>query len=174
MRQWPSAWQVTRRSPARRSRSYIRIRTGAAEAWIATHAAHFEAGTHVDLAVERPSDHALLGAIGLRIEREHARAELGYWIGVPYWGYGYCTEAARAIVRYGFTDLGLQRIYAYCFTTNPASGRVLQKLGMTHEGMRRKHTLKDGVFLSSDAYGILRVESDRFRDARDEGESEKA
>ena len=118
--------------------------------------------------------HALLGAIGLRIEREHARADLGYWIGVPYWRRGYCTEAARAIVRYGFTEQGLRRIYAHCFTTNPASGRVLQKLGMTHEGMRREHTLKDGVFLSSDGYGMLRAEFDRIQDPRVEGESEKA
>ncbi|MBI1924811.1 GNAT family N-acetyltransferase [Candidatus Poribacteria bacterium] len=131
---------------------------GAAEAWIASHAVLFEQGTAVHFAIERPSDGTLIGAIGLRLEREHARAELEYWIGKPYWGQGYCTEAAQAVVQYGFVSLGLHRIYAYHFTINPASGRVLQKIGMQYEGRRRQHTVKDDVFLDSDAYGILRNE----------------
>src|SRR5271166_264844 len=45
---------------------------------------------------------ALCGGVGLQIEAEHRRAELGYWIGVPYWGNGYATEAAMAMVKYGF------------------------------------------------------------------------
>jgi len=103
---------------------------GAAEAWIASHAAQFEQGTAVHFAIERSSDGAVIGAIGLGLEREHARAELGYWVGKPYWGQGYCTEAAQAVVHYGFVSLDLNRIYAHHFTTNPASGRVLQKIGI--------------------------------------------
>src|SRR5271166_4783579 len=59
----------------------------------------------------RQSD-TLCGGVGLMIEAEHRRAELGYWIGVPYWGNGYATEAARALVKYGFGTLGLHRIFA--------------------------------------------------------------
>ena len=70
------------------------------------------------------------------------RAELGYWMGVPYWNHGYCSEAARALVAYGFEQMGLHRIYAHHFTRNPASGRVMQKAGMTYEGTLRQHIKK--------------------------------
>jgi RimJ/RimL family protein N-acetyltransferase len=54
---------------------------------------------------------------------------------VPYWGRGYATEAARAIVDFAFGELGLNRVFAYHFTSNPASGRVLQNIGMRLEGL---------------------------------------
>jgi ribosomal-protein-alanine N-acetyltransferase len=129
---------------------------GAAEAWIAGHAGSFQRGESLTFAVERRSDGALVGAVGLRLELEHARAELGYWIGKPYWGDGLATEAAAAAVRHAFEAYGLNRVYAYHFTNNPASGRVLQKLGMTYEGRRRRHTLKWGTFLDSDMYAVVR------------------
>ena len=109
-------------------------------------------------AVERRDDGALVGAVSLRVEREHARAELGYWIGVPYWNSGYGTEAARATVAYGFRELGVDRIFAYHFSVNPASGRVLPKIGMQHEGRLRGHHRKWGQALDSEVYGILRAE----------------
>ncbi len=57
---------------------------------------------------------------------------------------GYCTEAAEAVVWYGFEVLGLNRIYACHFKRNPASGRVVRKIGMTHEGCLRQHVKKWG------------------------------
>ena len=128
---------------------------GTAEAWILSHEKRFKKGNLVNFAIERLSDQALLGAIGLRLEQEHARAELGFWVGRPYWRQGYCTEAGMELVKHAFTSLKLNRIYAHHFTTNPASGRVLQKIGMQREGTRRKHTLKDGVYLDSEIYAIL-------------------
>jgi RimJ/RimL family protein N-acetyltransferase/DNA-binding transcriptional MerR regulator len=116
----------------------------ASEAWIGRHEGAWEQGEGVEFAVERLDDAVLLGAIGLRIAPEHARAELGYWIGVPYWGRGYATEAARAMLNLAFDELGLNRVFAYHFTSNPASGRVLQKIGMLLEGTRRQHTRKRG------------------------------
>jgi RimJ/RimL family protein N-acetyltransferase len=80
---------------------------------------------------------------------------LGYWIGVPYWGNGYATEAGRAVLDHGFGELGLNRVYAHCFARNPASRRVLEKLGMRHEGTRRRHTLKWGEYLDEEEFGIL-------------------
>jgi [ribosomal protein S5]-alanine N-acetyltransferase len=127
---------------------------GAAEEWISGQ----ERGDSITFAIERVEDGALVGAVSLRLEREHERAELGYWIGVPYWGNGYATEASAAAVRHGFTALGLNRIYAFHFATNPASGRVLQKIGMTHEGTRRAHTLKWGEHLDNECYAVLRGE----------------
>ena len=67
-------------------------------------------------------DEVLVGAVGLRLKREHDRAELGYWIGVPYWGRGYATEAAAAVVGYAFETLGLHRVFASHYTKNAASG----------------------------------------------------
>lgn len=97
----------------------------------------------------------LCGGIGLEVERAHDRAELGCWIGVPYWSRGYCSEAAREIVRYGFDNLGLNRIFAYHFAANLASGRVLQKLGMKHEGRLRQHVKKWDRYLDLEHYGLL-------------------
>jgi [ribosomal protein S5]-alanine N-acetyltransferase len=102
----------------------------------------------------RQSD-TLCGGVGLMIEAEHRHAELGYWIGAPYWGNGYATEAARAVVKYGFSVLGLHRIYASHFSGNPASGGVLKKIGMRHEGCMRAHVLKWGEFLDLEMYGMV-------------------
>ncbi len=97
----------------------------------------------------------LCGGIGLMIEAEHRRAELGYWIGVPYWGNGYATEAARIVVNYGFGALGLHKIFASHFANNPTSGNVLRKIGMRHEGSLRAHVMKWGKLLDLEMYGML-------------------
>lgn len=109
-------------------------------------------------AIIRKQDQQFVGGIGLRVEADHRRAELGYWIGVPYWREGYATEAARALVTHGFATLQLNRIYASHFAGNEASGRVLQKIGMRHEGCQHQHILKWGRFLDSEMYGILRAD----------------
>ena len=108
------------------------------------------------LAITLRSDGRQIGGIGLRIEEEHHHAELGYWLGVPFWGQGYATEAARELVRYGFEELELHRICATHFKHNPASGRVLKKIGMRYEGCRREHLQKSGQFIDSEMYAILR------------------
>jgi RimJ/RimL family protein N-acetyltransferase len=129
-----------------------------AERWIASHAPRFEAGTLATFAIVRSADATLLGAVGLVIERDDRRAELGYWLGVPYWKAGYMTEAARALVGCGFAQLELHRILATHITRNPASGRVMQKIGMRYEGTLREHVLKWGTFEDLAQYAILRAE----------------
>lgn len=79
-------------------------------------------------------------------------------MGLPFWGNGYMTEAAAAVVAYGFAHLNLQRIYAYHYARNPASGRVMQKIGMTYEGCMRQHVWKGSRFEDSMIYSILRQE----------------
>jgi ribosomal-protein-alanine N-acetyltransferase len=108
------------------------------------------------LATTLRSDGRQIGGIGLRIDEQHQHAELGYWLGVAYWSQGYATEAAREILRYGFEDLGLHRIFASHFRHNPASGRVLVKLGMDHEGCQREHLRKWDQFVDSELYGMSR------------------
>jgi [ribosomal protein S5]-alanine N-acetyltransferase len=105
--------------------------------------------------IVRESD-TLCGGIGLRIDGDHCRAELGYWIGRPYWGNGYATEASKAVVHYGFATLGLHRIFACHFGNNPSSGRVLEKIGMRPEGTQRGHIVKWGESLDQVNYGMLK------------------
>jgi [ribosomal protein S5]-alanine N-acetyltransferase len=68
----------------------------------------------------------------------------------------YCTEAARAVLEFAFTEFRLNRVHAHHFSHNPASGRVMQKVGMRHEGHLRRHVKKWGEFYDVEAYGILR------------------
>jgi len=110
------------------------------------------------LAIVLRDDGRQVGGAGLTIDQRHQHAELGYWLGAPDWGQGYATEAARELLRYGFEDLGLHRIFASHFGHNPASGRILAKLGMSYEGCQREHLLKWDQFVDSELYGILRQE----------------
>jgi RimJ/RimL family protein N-acetyltransferase len=131
---------------------------GMAEQWIAGHESSREAGTLVVFAVVLREGMQLIGAIGLTIDRAANKGDLGYWIGKPYWGKGFCTEAARAVLGYGFETLGLNRISARHFARNPASGRVMAKIGMTLEGTARQDAIKWRHYEDLVQYGILRHE----------------
>ncbi|HET7040124.1 MAG TPA: GNAT family N-acetyltransferase [Gemmatimonadales bacterium] len=132
---------------------------GAAEQWVSGRAEEYAQGTAVTYAVSDRRTGELVGAIGLHLYPRFARAEMGYWIGVPYWNRGYGTEAARAMLRFGFETLGLHRIYAAHFARNPASGRVMEKVGMRREGVWRQHIRREGGPLEDAVvYGILRSE----------------
>jgi RimJ/RimL family protein N-acetyltransferase len=112
----------------------------------------------ITLLTDGSSNGRLIGGVGLRFAFDHQHAELGYWIGVPYWGNGYATEAARAMLGYGFETLKLHRIFASYFKPNAASGRILVKLGMRHEGCQREHIRKWDQFVDLELYGMLRRE----------------
>ncbi|MEM9540305.1 MAG: GNAT family N-acetyltransferase [Cyanobacteria bacterium P01_E01_bin.42] len=130
-----------------------------AEAWIASHPHEFAEGKAVHFAIECKESQQLIGAIALRdIEREHCQGELGYWLGVEFWGRGYTSEAAKMAIAYGFEVLLLHRIYAYHMARNPASGRVLQKLGMRQEGLLCDRVRKWDIFEDVCLYAILTEE----------------
>jgi RimJ/RimL family protein N-acetyltransferase len=107
----------------------------------------------------------IVGAIAVCAsgDPEQRRAELGYWIGVPYWGKGFATEAGRAVLEFAFTRRRLHRVFAQHYMTNPASGRVMQKLGMTAEGTLREHIFKNGEYLDVAVYSVLQKEWQRAR-----------
>jgi [ribosomal protein S5]-alanine N-acetyltransferase len=128
---------------------------GDAAGWIGTRAASYAEGQNVNFAITLRDGGTLVGSIGLVAEPEHHRAELGYWIGKAYWGRGYATEAAEAVVGFGFETLGLNKIHAAHFIKNPSSGRVLEKLGMTYEGCLREHDYKWGVYEDIKVYAVL-------------------
>jgi ribosomal-protein-alanine N-acetyltransferase len=129
-----------------------------AATWIGTHAAKYAAGQLASFAIAERDSGALAGAMGLTLEPAHGRAELGYWIGKPFWGRGYATEAGRAVLRFGFEALALNKIHAAVFLRNPASDRVIRKLGMKWEGRLREHDLKWGAYEDIDVYAMLSKE----------------
>lgn len=131
---------------------------GMAEQWISKHQDTFEKDQGVTFAIVRKTDDALVGAISLMGMSKGHQAELGYWIGKPYWNHGYCTEASRAVLQYAFSDLGLVRVHSCHITRNPASGRVMQKIGMRHEGCRRQHVRKWDKTEDLELYGMLKSE----------------
>ncbi len=130
-----------------------------AEEWIAGQADSCAEEKSVVFAIELKSEGGLIGAIGLRdIDREHAQAEMGFWVGVEWWGEGYASEAARAVLCFGFGQLELNRIYAHHMIRNPASGRVLERIGMLREGLLRQRVRKWGIFEDVVLLAILRGE----------------
>lgn len=129
-----------------------------ARMFLALDAAEGASGGAVRFAV-RLDGEGLVGVVGLhQIDRDRSRAELGYWIGVPWWGRGYATEAAARVVRYGFDELGLHKIHAHHLARNLASGRVLERIGMQREGFLREEVLKWGRYEDVILYGLIRTE----------------
>jgi [ribosomal protein S5]-alanine N-acetyltransferase len=132
---------------------------GAATRWIETHAPAWGAGTGVTYAIVETSNGKLAGVVSLmQIHREFRRGELGYWIAPDRWNKGFATEASAALLDFGFRTLGLHRIESAHFVRNPASGKVMQKLGMQQEGIERDCAVKWDRFESLVRYAILEPE----------------
>jgi len=94
----------------------------------------------------------LIGCIGLEIVSKE-EAELGYWLGVPYWGRGLTSEAATEVIQVAFAEFGFQRIFAKHYLSNLASGRVMAKAGMSHVGQEQEID-RDGKLVSMEVYEI--------------------
>lgn len=137
---------------------------GMAQKWIAGHARLFRDGKAVHFAITKRDDARFVGTISLMDLQHRHRAEFGFWIGRPFWNLGYCTEAATAVLKYAFEVLSLNRVYASHFTRNPASGRILLKLGMEYEGCLRDHEWKWEKFESLKHYGILKRDWERRKE----------
>ncbi len=112
-------------------------RDGMAEEWINSHPVKLKAGTQLSYAITSSETGVLFGAISLT-HIEKTQANLGYWIGEPYWGNGYCPEAGIRLVNFAFDELNLERVYALHLTSNPASGRVMKKMGMKHHSTEQR------------------------------------
>ncbi len=124
--------------------------------WIMTHDDAWKRDRGLTLAIcLGPAGDTLVGAISIALFMPHSYGELGYWIAVGSWGQGYATEAAHAVTAYAFTALSLHRVQGRHFTRNPASGRVLQKLGMQLEGIHRDVYSRWDHFEDVAVYGVL-------------------
>ena len=112
------------------------------------------------LAITLPGERArLIGNCGVRVnDPEQREGNIGYELDPAYWGHGYATEAARAVLSFGFERLGLHRIWAECVADNSASAHVLEKLGMRREGHFREHAYFKGRWWDSLVYAVLEHE----------------
>lgn len=122
---------------------------GLAEArrWIEACRQDCAAGHRLGLAIIIEGSTDLAGYIGLHhIDNEHGEAEISFWIGAAHEGCGFVGEACEAVIGYGFGTLGLNRICAFHMTRNPASERLLTRLGFQREGLLRQRVRKWGVY----------------------------
>ena len=116
-------------------------------------------GTDFTFAITRKSDGVYLGGCGVHL-RENGEWEFGYWIGKPYWGNGYATEAARALVQFAFETLKIDMLTAGWFFDNPASGRVLEKLGCTRTGTDERECRSRGHSVVCNTVRLTREQFD--------------
>lgn len=107
-------------------------------------------------AIASPAE--LVGGIGFTIKADINRlsAEIGYWLGEPFWGRGIATRAVKAVTGYAFSNFDIVRLYAEVFSNNEASTRVLEKAGYVYEGRLRKYVIKDGKILDMLVYAVVR------------------
>lgn len=127
-----------------------------ARSWISTHQPDLDAGIKIVYAITLSDSGTLVGTIGLH-DIKPPQAEMGYWVGEPYWGNGYCTEAATALIEHAFTAMDLSRIHSEHLVSNPASGRVMQKAGMRHYASSQCHD-RYGDLVDIELYEIMRFE----------------
>jgi RimJ/RimL family protein N-acetyltransferase len=99
-----------------------------------------------------------VGGVGLEPMADVYRltATVGYWLGEPFWGRGFATQALRALSAYAFSTFDLHRLEAAVFGWNLASARVLEKAGYSLEGRLRRSVIKDGRIADSLLYARLR------------------
>ncbi len=128
-----------------------------AQTWITQCNQEWEEGQSAPFALELKDEKKVIGMNALRhIDREHAQAELACWVSKNWWGQGFATEAGEAMIRFGFETLNLNRIYAFYMARNPASGKVLTRIGLKQEGILRQRVRKWGIFEDVVALAILK------------------
>lgn len=116
-----------------------------------------EEGTGIWWVFSLKGSDELIGACGLSsLEREHRKAEIGFWLLPDYWGKGYIPEAAQAVIKYSFEHLNLNRIEAIVEGGNTASEKVLRKIGFKFEGRLREREIKRDRFIDLLYYSLLK------------------
>jgi len=109
-----------------------------------------------ELAVVLRETGRIIGGVGLRLSRpDHFAGDIGYTFNPSHWGKGFGTEAAAALLAFGFGSLKLHRIFATCDSENRASARVMEKIGMQYEGRLRDYTFEKGTWRDSLIYARL-------------------
>lgn len=127
-----------------------------AKAWFESHKDNELNKKAYDFGIIDKERDDIIGVVGISNYQGH-RGELGYWIGQAYWNQGYASEASALLIDYAFTKLNYNRIYARHLKSNPASGRVMQKLGMVYEGCQVEHEFTNGRFEDILLYGVTKT-----------------
>lgn len=139
---------------------------GAAEEWFKKVDEMMARGEACRLAIYLRESDLMIGMVGLHdISDVHRHAELGYSIGMDYWGKGYASEAASAMVDHAFASMCLERVHAGYYTRNAASARILDKLGFKHEGLRPRMYCRFGEWVDLVLVGLLRGDWEKRRRA---------
>lgn len=123
--------------------------------WIEHHLDNFIIDRSYEFAITDKESGELYGAIALSNNQQFNHGEIAYWIGEEYWGSGYATEAAQAILHFAFKEKQFYKVFARFFRSNPASGRVMQKIGMKQEGILIDHVRKENQYEDLVCYGII-------------------
>lgn len=119
----------------------------------------YRAGAELRWAITPKDSDTVIGLVGFNgWDRRRYCASVGYDLARPYWGHGLMTEAVRAIIAYGFHDLGFQRMEADASARNLASLRVLRKAGFKQVGIRRDQVFIDGSSHDMLLFALLRAE----------------
>jgi len=124
-------------------------------AWIPTHEENFKNDKLYEFAIVDKTTGELYGAMSLSNNQRYKNGEIAYWVGEEYWGNGYATEAAKALINFAFTEKGYHKVWGRFFAANPSSGRVMEKAGMVKEGLQKDQIIKDGKFHDLILYGII-------------------
>lgn len=127
-------------------------------AWLNMTRQGFEQQKQFSFAIRLKATGEFAGGIGIHVDTANNKAEIGYWIAVPFWGNGYATEANKAILKFGFDTLQLNKIFASHMESNLPSGKVLQKSGMTQEAVLKDEVRKAGQYISLVQYRLTREE----------------
>lgn len=138
-----------------------------AVSWLAEANQGFSKQTHYIFAICQLQANEFLGGIGIEVKKRFNRAEMGFWLGEPFWNSGYITEAVAAVLEFGFNDLELNKIIAFHMDKNPASGRVMTKNGMIKEGELVEHIRKDEEYIDVIQYRLTKQEFDRMNTSTD-------
>jgi RimJ/RimL family protein N-acetyltransferase len=123
--------------------------------WIVTHEQNFELDRMYEFAITDKNSGQLYGAIAISNHKQHKNGEMAYWVGEEYWGNGYGTEAAKAMIDFVFKEKSFHRVYARYFKSNPSSGKIMKKCGMVYEGTLKDHFYKNDSFEDLVFYGII-------------------
>jgi len=131
-----------------------------AETWL-IHACHQDIETNFVIAKEKE----MIGAIGINLQEDVSRfsAEIGYWIGEPFWGKGITTRALKVFTEFAFKNFNLNRIYANVFEGNAASEKVLLKAGYRKEAILKKAVYKEKKFIDQFIYTIFNQNFDQLK-----------
>lgn len=131
-------------------------------AWVDRAMQGYQSGERFIFAIVLKEINEFIGAIALNIDGRHNLGEMGYWIGESFWGKGIMTEAAKAVLKFGFEELDLHKIFATAFIDNGASAKVLLKNGMIKEGELKDHYKVNDVYKSVSQYRLTKDEYKRL------------